>query len=1414
MTKLLYKVFLLLLYPSLFSSLSISQPPDLLFQYLTSEDGLSNNCVQCIVQDKQGFMWFGTSDGLNRWDGYNFKIFTHNAFDSNSISGNYIYSLYNDSTGRIWIGTNQGLNNYDPITETIIRYQHDQEDTNSISNNLVNAIFSDRAGNLWMGTENGLNRYNPERNNFDRFFFPGQLDSVSFWWNNNIIRAIHETEDGKLLLGTVNDFLIFDPKNHQTTIVPYVLPERKRWPTVASICKDKSGHFWIGILNEGVIEYDPHTGIPRLHQTDPNDPYSYHSRWSTSIVEDRHGQIWIGTSDKGFCIFDRTTGRFTSHRPTGMNNRSLSGCAVNCFYQDRQGNMWIGTGDNGINVVRKWKKPFMHYTHDPQNPHSLAPGEVTNFYEDRQGTIWITHIFGVSLFNRKIGNFTHITSDPQNPAGLSPGTLFGLYEDKFGDLWFAITPDINQLNPRTGKFTHYQYSLSNPKSHSYTFTTCCREDGYGNMWFGTANAGLERLNRADRTFDRFCYDPTDTSSISDNGINTLYLDKGGRFWIGTDNGLCQLIYDQDGREKFIRYQPNPAKPNSISGKIIASIYEDRIGRFWIGTNGGLNLFDREKNSFTAITKEDGLPINSVLGIIEDDQGLATGKAGNLWLRTKRGIVKFNPETHQMRIYNEDDGLTYCNSIEAGYAAFYKTINGEIYSGSTRGFTVFYPDSLKDNPDTPVVVLTDLEINYNSVGIGSNSPLQKSLVATDTIKLDHFQNTLTIEFAALDYTAPYKNQYAYKLEGINQDWIYTDAWRRFATYTNLDPGKYVFRVKGSNNDGVWNENGVSLSIIISPPLWKTVWAYTLYLLFFGLLVVVTWRFQVKRIRVKNELKMQRFESQKLQELDRMKSRFFANISHEFRTPLTLILGPISLMLSKFEQPDLHENLTIMRRSALRLQRLINQLLDLSKLEAGRMKLQTREENIISLIKSLVLAFESLAKLKHIQLVFRTEQEAIVGYIDRQKLETVVNNLLSNAFKFTPQGGKISVIVHNPPVSPPPSGNRTGMLKGGSKVGSVEYIEISISDTGCGIPADRLPYIFDRFYQVDDSYIREQEGSGIGLALVRELVEFHKGEISVSSEIGKGTTFVIRLPVDKEVYGESALISETATPGPPSITDKEWESREPVEIEASPVGDVKKTGRKSRPVILIVEDNPDMRSYLRGVLESDYHLLEARDGKEGFRRSVQKIPDLIISDVMMPGMDGFELCQKLKTDPHTSHIPVVLLTARAASEDRICGLETGADDYIIKPFNAREMQVRVKNLLEQRRKLRERFLKEGILQTPDFAVTSADQKFLHRVQEVVENHILDDRFSVVTFAREVGMSRALLHRKLRALIDHSPSEFIRTTRLHHAARILAGQGGTISEVAYGVGFNNLSYFARCFHRQFGVSPSQYASQRPTL
>jgi len=1419
-----------------------AQPDEIQFEYLSVDDGLSSSYVRCIAQDQSGFIWFGTGNGLNKYDGYNFTSFTHSPFDTSGIGDNIISALCVDRSGYLWIGTNtKGLVYYDHLTESFRSFRHDPDNPNSISDNNILSLCQDKNGSLWIGTGGGgVNQliYNPDSLNYQKTLFkryyhdPSNQNSIAGNWINDIF----EDSNGFIWIGTGNGLsrLLINKKN-RVSIKNYTYnahdPYCLSYNSVSAISEDEYGNLWIGTSGGGLNRLSLENERFYHYRNEPGNQFSLsQDNISTIQIDNNHHDIlWIGTQIGGINRLNIMSGKIKRYGAVHEHYLYRKNYTIDMF-QDASGLLWIVGWGGGLLKFDPQRDKFKKYLPG----FGLGKEEVIwSFYENPNSTrniIWlISAVGGLLKFDRTRGTFKRYLTDPNHPDYNLRNMMMNLYgEPKLGNssaslLWLgSYTNGLMLFDCETEKFKYISedpnHIFSQIKSQVRSFYPDPQDEDI--VWIGTNSDGLYKYNKKNSILKHYTHQPNNPNSLSNPSIHHIMRDRAGNLWISTIGGGLNRMNEMN--ESFIHYKHNPADTNSISHNWVYITFESSFGTLWIGTRNGLNKFYPEKNLFYHYSQEDGLPSDVVLGILED-------KHGYLWLGTSRGLSRFNPKTrgtNAFRNYYVADGL---HGNDFSNKGFFQSESGEIYGGGIRGFTIFHPDSIKDNTYKPPIVLTDFYLFDKQVKPGNNSPLKYSISHTSEILLDYNKNSLTFEFSALDYLNPLKNQYAYRMEGIDQDWIYTDASRRFATYTQLDPGEYTFRVKGSNNDGIWNEEGTSIKITITPPWWRTNFAYVVYFLIIALTLYTLRTYDKKRQRLKHDLELEHLHAEKLEEVDRMKSRFFANISHEFRTPLTLILGPLQSILAKIRDIEFKKELKLILRNATRLEHLVNQLLDLSRLESGKLNLQVEQVDLIPLLRKMVLAFTSLAERKKIILKFRSKAESLPAYIDKDKIEKIINNLLSNAFKFTPEGGRITVAIaissgsnHN--VIPAKAGIHEKIWiphqvrdDNEEKISNIKYptsniLKITVSNTGPGIPADKINRIFDRFYQVDDSYTRDHEGTGIGLSLVKELVELHHGTIDVHCK-GSGssihTIFTIQLPLDREQYTDEEIFEVS------SISEKIPIEKIPDELPLLTHGpeeseDVRKVSVKDeKPLILLIEDNPDMRQYIRENLQDCYNILEADDGREGWNLALKAIPDLVVSDIMMPKMDGFQVCEKIKSDIHTSHIPVLLLTARAEVKDKIRGLETGADDYISKPFVIEEMKVRVKNLIEQRQKLRERFSREALFGVKDITLTEHDEKFLEHAMETINQHIDDPHFTVQKLGDSVGMSRTTLHLKLKALTGQSPHNFIRLLRLKKAAILLQQKTISVSEVAYEVGFKNLSHFAKAFQEQFGETPSHFAS-----
>ncbi len=1377
------RVLLLFLVLALMPIKPYAQEADAPFENITTKDGLSQNTVTCMLQDHQGFLWFGTEDGLNRYDGYQFVVYRHDPENAYSLSDSNIYSLYEDRSGTIWVGTTTGgLNRFDRATGRFTHYKHKavppgaKGPFDGPSGNHVSSIIEDHAGNLWMSVAgSGLNRMNRQTGKFTYYQHkPGDPYGLS----TNSVLGVHADRTGLLWVGTTRGLHKLDPVTGRFT--PYGDTTSRPANTVYSIHEDRDGLLWLGGLAGTLTRFDPGNGAFTRYNNVSKGTRSVDNNLVMSICEDDRGDLWIATLGNGINRFNKQTGSFTAYKHQPANPQSLVTDNIVSIGFDKSGILWAGTYGQGIAKLGWLTGRFTHLRHQPGNPNSLASNYITPVLEDSAGALWIGTVDqGLHRLDPASGRLAHYRREAGKPGSLASNAVFSLCADRQGTLWVGTSNGLSGLDPRTGRTRLYQHNPADSTTLLNDFVSALYEDRQGNFWVGAR--GLSKLDRRTGKFTRYPYRRA-TGSPEPVLVECISEDRAGTLWVGSEAGLDQF----DRRTgRYSAYRPANATHAKLLSEPVTCLYEDQAGTLWVGTVAGLCKLNRAAGTVKLYRKKDGLPSNRILGVLEDD-------GGRLWLSTPEGLSKFDPVRETFRNYNAADGL---QSNEFKQYAFCKRKNGDLVFGGVNGLNIFNPDSLRDNRHVPPVRLTDFQVFNKSVRVNPEGNcgadgfvLPRAVNEVEVIELPYCYNVFSFQFAALDYTRPERNQYAYFMEGFDQDWTYPGN-RRFVTYTNLHPGAYTFRVKGSNNDGVWSREGKAIRIVILPPRWLTWWAFAGYVLAVAALLYGVYRYLISRERLRNELQLERLESDKLQEMDQVKTRFFTNISHEFRTPLTLILGPLESRLAL--APDhypYHKEDQRMHSSAQRLLQLINQLLDISKLEAGRVKLQAAETDLARYVQAIVSSFASLAETRRITLGFHADPESIPAYADRDKLEKIVSNLLSNAFKFTPEGGRIDVRVS---------------VTGGGPYGAAQ---IAVHDSGIGIPPDRLGRIFDRFYQVDGSHTREQEGTGIGLALTKELITLHRGSITVRSEEGQGTCFTVRLLLGNAHLKADEIIAVTGT----GDVRPEAPSPFPEETVPGPAGP-EAEAHDNRPLVLVVEDNASVRRYILDHFGGHYRMMEARDGQAGLERAIEQVPDLVISDWMMPRMDGAELCRRLKTDERTSHIPVILLTARASGESRVEGLETGADDYVTKPFSPRELQVRAKNLIEGRQRLRERFGREVKLQPGDVAVTPADEQFLNRAVAVVEQHLSDPDFSLEQFESAMTMSRLQLYRKLKSLTNHAPGEFIRTMRLKKAAQLLDKRAGSITEITYEVGFNNLSYFAKCFREYHGVTPSEYLRQQ---
>lgn len=1348
---------------------TIGGQPATAFQYLSKKDGLSQASVFAIAQDSTGFLWFGTRDGLNRYDGYEFKVYRHVNASPTSLIGDDVRVLYIDPvTKELWVGTLSGVSRYTPNTDRFVNYVYEASDSSSLSQNTVRAIYRDTRGRLWIATSAGLNLYHPETDTFSRFYPAGKAgDELA----ENQVTDLVEDRDGSLLISTYQGcFRLVETKTGKDKfrIKRLTIEATLDQTQVNTILPDSLGNLWFGTEQAGIKYWNRTQQTLTSWSNVANDPGSLSNNNVRAMAYDRAGNLWVGTFD-GLNCRKKNANHFVRYLHGRAEIQGLSDNSIRALFIDQVGSLWVGTYYGGVNHYDESYNSFTNFVHSPYY-NSLSENVVSSFAEDEQHNLWIgTEGGGLNYYNRATQQFTIYGAEPNNDHSLSGMNVKELLLDG-SQLWVGtFRAGLNRMDLNTHTFEHYRHEPGQPNSlSSDNVYGLHRTEQY--LWIVTYGGGLNLLNLNNNQFFHYRPNADDTNGINSDLARVLLPTRCGEYYLGTENGLQQIIRNDKGLpSRFLTI---------LDDEKIYGLQEDAAGNIWIGTFGnGLFCFNPASGQMRHYTTQEGLPGNTVFGILQ------AAADRELWLSTNNGLAKLDTHTESFTTYGLSNGL---KNLEYNFNAYAKTASGELLFGGINGFTYFDPANIRPHLRFPPLVFTRLKQNNKLVSPHDEHQLITTAIdQTEQLTFEYNEANFTIGFAALDYFSPENNRYAYQLEGLDRDWVYVTGQTE-VNYAIQRAGNYVFRLRGANSDGVWNPDERQLWIEVLPPYWRRWWAYLLYVTLLGLVGFALIRF----IRLRHKLQLQVIDKQRQEELMEVKLRFFTNITHEFRTPLTLILGPLQQLLQSEKHTEpVREQLSLIEKNARRLLNLVNQVLTFRKLMTDHEPMKIAQSDLVDFLRAVYLPFRETAKLRSINYHFQTNVEQQLMWFDPDKLEKVFFNLLSNAFKFTPDGGTITLLLAQ---------------KNG-------YFEVRVQDTGTGIESELRTEVFKRFYEKSTKTYSTIKSSGIGLAISQQMVKLHHGAIYVDENTDgpeKGAVFVVELPYGKAHF-EGMKVEEGHF---------EWESSDQ-ELELSSLVTTKgvdhlqptvQTMPITAPLLLIVEDNPEVRTYISRIFQDDYRIQLAENGVEGLTKARIHLPDLVISDVMMPEMDGITFCAQLKTDLEISHIPVILLTARTADLFKIEGLRTGADDYVTKPFNPDELKLRVQNMIRGRKEAREKFGRVLHLDPKEISVTSADEHFLESALQVVEEQMDNYDFKVAEFAAALAVSRSLLFTKLKALTGQTPNNFIKTVRLKRAAQLLTTGHLNVNEVAYQVGFKDTKYFSKCFAEQFDVVPSKYVGK----
>ena len=1362
------------------------------FSHLDINNGLPHNDVNCFYKDAKGFLWLGTMGGLARYDGYSFKVYRHRIKNKSTISDSDVRTITEGPDEKLWIETRAGMDIYDPVTE---QFDHDikpELHQFGVSESQISLLRKGRSGNFWfVSAATGAYRYNAGTGKTLRISHEVRRD-------NSISASpiIDLAEDQKGNAWMIHADGTLEVVSHHTETVAQRIDLSSKFSNRESdsyrLFIDRQGLVWIYDISTstGIYYFDPLKGVLKKISKSSSD-VRLNSDIVTGIVQDNNDKIWIGTDHGGINLIDKKDFSVSYILNNENDSKSLSQNSISSIYYDNLGMVWIGTFRKGVNFYHPNIIKFNLIKHS-SDPNSLIYSDINRMVEDKAGNIWIgTNGKGLVYYNRKNGQFTSYRHDPANQNSLSHDAIVAIYIDRFEKLWIGTyTGGFDYLD--NGRFVHYKYNAADPESLSDNKVSDFLEDSSGRFWIATMGGGLNLFDRNTKKFRRYTQHE---QLISSDYVFKVLEDSHHNIWIGTSYGMNVL---PKGGQHFIRMINNVNKENSLVNDNINSFIEDRKGYIWIGTRDGLSIYKPRNKVFQNYTVENGLPDNNIMDIQQDDHG-------DMWLSSSNGLSRISVTyggklSLVIKNFDENDGL---QGKEFNRIASVKLRSGELAFGGADGINIFQPSLIKTYSQPFKLFITDFQLFNKSVtanaAVDGRVILRQSIFDTRSLTLDHDQNVFTIEFASLNYIGPHKVKHQYMLEGFDKSWITADNNLRKATYTNLDPGTYVFKVRASSTEDIAKAVPVVLSIQILHPWYTSTLAYIVYFLMIaGALYYFRHRgiqklrqqfaaeqekkevqrlIEQEKVESQRLLDNERLEAMRFRELDAMKIKFLTNVSHEFRTPLSLILAPIDKLLKGGYDNQLKEQVSLIQKNAKRLLNLVNQLLDFRKMELKEIKLQKRPGDIISFSRDITYSFKDIAEQKNIQLTFNAAYETLKVNFDHDKIERILFNLLSNSFKFTLDNGKVNVSLDCIMID--------------------QYmVEIRVRDTGIGVAKEKQEKIFESFFQNDipDSIINQ--GSGIGLAITKEFVKLHGGEIFLESDEGVGSCFTILLP-----FEELRNQSQTAENFVDNLIAEEDLNGQSATVTIS----------AKKATVLLVEDDADLRFYLKDNLKEDFNVIEAGNGKDGWQKALFYHPSIIVSDISMPEMTGTELCKKIKADSRTTQIPVILLTALTGEEQELMGLETGATDYMTKPFSFEILNSKIRNILIQQESYRKLYQKQVEVHPAAVEMESPDEQFLQQVLQEIEKNIDNSNFSVDMLSSLMLISRVTLYKRIVALTGKTPLEFIKSYRLKRAAQLLEQGKLTVSQICYKVGFKTTKNFVKSFKEEFDVLPSKYAEHR---